>query len=229
MPCDAWWLPITAWFFCYGCTYLHLQLPCITKKQLSGVITATNHFTLGTRAGKFMANQPIRYPTNYARRALIHMISARALHQALSIFRRHRWIICAIFSLVPWQPTAHSRPNQVLHNTIAEMIDSGEIWLLDSGATDHITRNACFFRTYFPSTGQKKVHMANGKFSMVPKTNTIWLCFKILLNKCSTCPQFILQSFVSWQVNNRSSMRYSFLKICLYFSGFETREKDWQC
>lgn len=45
-----------------------------------------------------------------------------------------------------------------------------DCWL---GVTDHQTGNAYLFYTYFPHSGQRKVHVANGKFSVVAGTGFI--------------------------------------------------------
>ena len=63
-----------------------------------------------------------------------------------------------------------------------------EEWIVDSGASDHMTGNSTLFSTYSPCPGNYKVSIANGERAVVAGQGTIKISNAFMLEKCVTCP-----------------------------------------
>ena len=91
-------------------------------------------------------------------------------------------------------PSSASVPTQAGTNTSQNLINSSFLaqkgtfrtalsgttekfnpWIIDSGATDHMTGCTSFFSTYTPGSGHIKVKIANGSLATVVRTGTIIL------------------------------------------------------
>lgn len=57
----------------------------------------------------------------------------------------------------------------------------GEPWIIDSGATDHMTGCAKIFTSYVPSPGNHQVRIADGSFSVVAGIGNIKINSEITL------------------------------------------------
>lgn len=60
-------------------------------------------------------------------------------------------------------------------------------WIIDSGASDHMTNSLHLFETYSPCPGNKKVRIANGNFSPIARKGLIKISEGIDL-KFVMCP-----------------------------------------
>ena len=64
-----------------------------------------------------------------------------------------------------------------------------EIWIIDSGATDHMTNNASQFNTYTPSPGNRKVKVADGTLATLAGYGTIYLTSSLILKNVLHVPK----------------------------------------
>ena len=76
-----------------------------------------------------------------------------------------------------------SKPNTCL-------ISSSSKWVIDSGATDHMTGNSCLFTTFQPHPSTSIVTLADGSTSCVLKSWTIYPTPLITLTAILSLPQF---------------------------------------
>src|SRR2546430_13019699 len=49
----------------------------------------------------------------------------------------------------------------------ASLIHNSDPWIIDSGASKHMTENSKFFTSYSPQSGRDKVKIANGSLSLI--------------------------------------------------------------
>lgn len=63
-------------------------------------------------------------------------------------------------------------------------------WIIDSGASDHITPHLDFFSSYKPITGICDITMPNGKRASVKHVGTVKLANGILLQRVLHVPDF---------------------------------------
>ena len=70
----------------------------------------------------------------------------------------------------------------------ASKIDRDNMWILDSGATDHMTPNPNFFETYEPLTTAKQITIANGVSVPITGTGTIHISPSLTLSHALYVP-----------------------------------------
>ncbi|KAK3008643.1 hypothetical protein RJ639_013452 [Escallonia herrerae] len=61
-------------------------------------------------------------------------------------------------------------------------------WILDSGASDHMTGNSSLFYSYTPCRGNSRVKLADGTFSNVAGKGSVWLSKNIILHSVLHVP-----------------------------------------
>ncbi|KAI3465995.1 hypothetical protein Pfo_022658 [Paulownia fortunei] len=61
-------------------------------------------------------------------------------------------------------------------------------WIIDSGATDHMSGSAKFFYSYIPCSGHKKVKIADGSLSSVVGKGSVQISKKLFLNSVLHVP-----------------------------------------
>ena len=71
-------------------------------------------------------------------------------------------------------------------------LDTSEYWILDSGATSHMTGQSKSFVSYLPCSGQDKVRIADGSFSTVSGKRTVNCTPTITLSSVLHVPSFPL-------------------------------------
>ena len=105
-----------------------------------------------------------------------------------------------------------------------------EQWIVNSGATDHMTGNAFFFfKKYFPSSDQRKVQVANEKVLVVAGTGTVRISPDIVLEIVLHVPNFSYNLLSICKLTAELPYLVKLLPIWLWFSGLEDGEDDWQC
>ena len=63
--------------------------------------------------------------------------------------------------------------NCTIMTTYGSLTEKGEPWIIDSRATDHMTRCEKMFTAYAPSPGNHRVKIADGSFSVIASVGTI--------------------------------------------------------
>ena len=61
-------------------------------------------------------------------------------------------------------------------------------WIIDSGASDHMTGNSTLFSTYKPCAGNRKVRIADGSFSAIAGVVDITISHSLILSKVLHVP-----------------------------------------
>ena len=62
-------------------------------------------------------------------------------------------------------------------------------WIIDSGASDHMTSLSSLFKTYSPCSGNKKIRIVDGSFSAIAGEGSITLSKHIDLKNVLHVPK----------------------------------------
>ena len=99
------------------------------------------------------------------------------------------------FQFVPYQKSLKSTSTPI--STLAEsgktntcFLSSSSTWVIDSGATDHMTSNSSLFTTFQSQPTTSIVTLANGSTSCVLRSRTIHLTPLLTLTSVMSLPQF---------------------------------------
>ena len=65
----------------------------------------------------------------------------------------------------------------------------GDYWVIDSGATDHMTPKSQLFHTYTPSQRNKKIVVANGSLATVACFGDIYITSTLILKNVLHVPK----------------------------------------
>ena len=63
-------------------------------------------------------------------------------------------------------------------------------WIIDSGASEHMTNCSNLFNSYFPSSGSEKVRIADGSYSSIAGKGNIKISEQITLQSVLHVPKF---------------------------------------
>lgn len=102
-------------------------------------------------------------------------------------------------------------------------------WIIDSGASDHVTSLSCSFHTYNPCSGHEKIRIANGSYSPIAGKWSINLSKTISLESVLHVPKLDVLQVPKLARNLLSVSKLSRDSSCCVFSKPELREDDWQC
>ncbi|KAK0578140.1 hypothetical protein LWI29_005730 [Acer saccharum] len=86
---------------------------------------------------------------------------------------------------------------------------NSEIWIIDSGATNHMTNNASQFNTYTPSPGNRKIKVVYGTLAIVAGYGTIYLTPSLILKNVLHVPK------LSGECGGKDSGKYIFESLDL--------------
>ena len=102
-------------------------------------------------------------------------------------------------------------------------------WVIDSGATDHMTPKSQLFHTYTPSPSNKKIAVANGSLATVASFGDIYITPTLILKNVPHVPK-MSANLVSIQKLTHDLKCYAiFFPFLLCFSGTGLGEEDWTC
>ena len=93
-------------------------------------------------------------------------------------------------------------------------------WIIDFGATDHMTSCAKLFSSYTPSPGNVKVKIAYGSLSTVASTGSIEICPNIVLNSVLHVPKLSYNLISISKLTREQNCIASFSQ---YFYDFQDR------
>jgi len=85
-------------------------------------------------------------------------------------------------------------------------------WIIDSGASDHMTSFSHLFNTYFPCSGHDKIRIADGSFSPIAGKGFIKLTEKINLNAVLHVPNLAYNLLSVSKLSKDSNCRVTFFE-----------------
>lgn len=90
-------------------------------------------------------------------------------------------------------------------------------WIVDSGASDHMTGNSHIFSTYSPSAGNLKVQIADGSLSSVAGKGTIQLSDSVTLRPTLHVPNLSCNLLsISQLTNNSNCSAHFYPTYCVF-------------
>ena len=90
-----------------------------------------------------------------------------------------------------------------------------EPWIIDSGASDHMTSTSQLFQSYSPCSGNKKVRIADGSFSSIAGTGSVQISEKIELKSVLHVPKLACNLLSVSKLSRDSNCRvYFFDSLC---------------
>ena len=101
-------------------------------------------------------------------------------------------------------------------------------WIIDSDATNHMTSKSQLFRTYTPSSSNKKIAKAYGSLATVVGFGDIYITPTLILKNVLHV-QKLSASLVSIQKLTHDLKCYDFFPFLLCFSGTGFEEENWTC
>lgn len=102
-------------------------------------------------------------------------------------------------------------------------------WIIDSGASDHMTGSYNLFSSYSTCAGNLKVKIADGSLSPVAGKGSIQLSDSIILKAVLHVPNLSCNLLSISQLTKTSNCTAKFLSSHCVFSGPTIGEDDWQC
>lgn len=106
--------------------------------------------------------------------------------------------------------------------------NSNGSWILDSGATDHMTGTSQLFSSYTPCAGNQKVKIADGSSANVAGKGTVSLSSCLTLHDVLHVPHLSYNLLSVSKLTSDHNCQINFV-ISLCASGFNLREDDWGC
>ena len=101
-------------------------------------------------------------------------------------------------------------------------------WIVDSGASNHMTGDSSVFHNYTPSFENNTVRIADGTSSKVAGIGTVIISKDITLNSVLFVPNLDCNLLSISKITRDLNCVTKFnSNIC--FSGFGLGEDDWQC
>ena len=103
------------------------------------------------------------------------------LEQLFNLFQSSQFNVrssCSIVQSGNYPPIALSSANHIPYDP----------WIIDSGATDHMTSCSKLFSSYNPSAGNQKIKIADGSFSAVIGTGSIYISSSLVLKNVLYVP-----------------------------------------
>ena len=97
-------------------------------------------------------------------------------------------------------------------------------WIIDSGATDHMTSKSQLFHTYTPSPSNKKIAVANGSLATVAGFGDIYITSTLILKNVLHVLR-LSANLVSIQKLIHDLKCYAIFFLLIVFFG----EEDWTC
>ena len=102
-------------------------------------------------------------------------------------------------------------------------------WIIDSGATDHMTSKSQLFNTYTPSPSNKKIVVVNGSLVTITGFKDIHITLTLILKNVLHVPK-LSTNLVSIQKLTHDLKCYAiFCPFLLCFSRTRLGEEDWAC
>ena len=101
-------------------------------------------------------------------------------------------------------------------------------WIIDSDATNHMTSKSQLFRTYTPSSSNKKIAKANDSLATVVGFGDIYITPTLILKNVLHVPK-LSASLVSIQKLTHDLKCYDFFPFLLCFSRTGSEEENWTC
>ncbi|PON70009.1 LOW QUALITY PROTEIN: hypothetical protein PanWU01x14_084730 [Parasponia andersonii] len=106
--------------------------------------------------------------------------------------------------------------------------EQNSMWIVDSGAFDHMTGDETLFHSYSPSHGNFSARIADGTLSQVAGTGSIVISKDIVLKSVLLVLKLSYNLLSISKITRDMNCVAKFSNTC-FFSGFEFGEDDWQC
>ena len=178
-----------------------------------GVIIVRNQAIIRRLAGSFMANLLIGNQS--------HGLTEMAKHTWLPTLRAHH---------VP-EPSPFNKEQMEMLQKLLSQVGSGsttgiaftanrggmKLWIVDTGASDHMTGDAVILQNYKPSNGHSSVHIADGSKSKIAETGSIKLTKTCILTLSSMFQTWIVIfcPLANWSVI--SNVLLNFIQTRVFF------------
>lgn len=106
--------------------------------------------------------------------------------------------------------------------------NSSHPWIIDSGATDHMTWSANLFVSYTPCAGNQKVKIVDGSLSAIAGKGSIAISPSITLHDVLHVLKLSCNLLsINKLIHDMNSQAHFFPS--LWIPGIELGEDDWQC
>ena len=149
------------------------------KKIRFGVIFATSLGILVKHVGRFMESQQIGNPKTKETKKLI-------IANTIEMPSLSRTQMEQLLKLLNFNPSTTAPVGSLAQ---IGSVFSSPPWIIDSGASDHMTNLSKLFQTYVPCPGNQKIRIADGSFSPIAGKGSVPISKNITLKSVLHVPK----------------------------------------
>ena len=103
-------------------------------------------------------------------------------------------------------------------------VDGKNLWILDSGATDHLSRSSKYFVSYIPYVGNKTIRIVDGSLTPISGKGKISLCAGFSLHNVLHVSRFPYNLLSISKITHELKCKAIFLPDSIFFQDLSSKK-----
>ena len=120
------------------------------------------------------------------------------------------------------QPSSNLAHKGIHVAALKTTLENSNPWVLDSGATNHMTGSSYLFHTYYPCSGHEKVKIADGSFAAIAGKGSIILSPSMTLLNVLHVPKLAYNLISVHKLSIDSQCKLTFVPSCCDFQDLSS-------